>query len=82
MSFSFFTWIREGVRQSVLMGVHDAVGHLGPRPDNDPINDRLMGFLQADQAAPPGSRRLPGKSPRKKLGRSLKDIQPDTAKAT
>ena len=29
---NFFNWIREGVRQAVLYGVHDAVGELGPAP--------------------------------------------------
>ena len=28
-TMNFFNWIREGVRQAVLYGVHDAVGELG-----------------------------------------------------
>lgn len=78
MSLNFFGWIREGVKQSVLMGVHDALDHLGPRPDEDPISQRLLGFL-----APAGQtsaiHSLPSASGgRKKLGRSLKDIQTES----
>ena len=81
MSFNFFTWIRDGVKQSVLLGVHDAVEHLGPRPDEDPIGERLMGFLQSDPKAT-ASKRIAGKASRKKLGRTLKEIQADAARAT
>jgi hypothetical protein len=80
MNFNFFTWIREGVKQSVLMGVHDAVQHMGPRPDEDPIGDRLMGFLQSDPAST-APRQLGGRKKRK-LGRTLKEIQADAARAT
>ena len=80
MGFNFFSWIREGVKQSVLLGVHDAVEHMGPRPDEDPIGDRLMGFLQSD-GGPTATRQLGGPKKRK-LGRSLKDIQAEAAKAT
>ena len=80
MSFNFFTWIREGVKQSVLMGVHDAVEHMGPRPDEDPIGDRLMGFLQSDQGTT-ATRQLGGPKKRK-LGRTLKEIQAEAGKAT
>jgi len=80
MNFNFFTWIREGVRQSVLMGVHDAVQHMGPRPDEDPIGDRVMGFLQPDQEGA-AAKQLGGPKKRK-LGRTLKEIQAETGKAT
>ncbi|MCS7306197.1 MAG: hypothetical protein NZ602_13960 [Thermoguttaceae bacterium] len=81
MSLNFFGWIREGVKQSVLMGVHDALEQLGPRPDEDPIRERLVAFL-----APEGQvsmvRSLPaGPQVRKKLGRGLKDIQAESASA-
>jgi len=81
MSLNFFGWIREGVKQSVLMGVHDALEHLGPRPDEDPIRDRLMGFL-APEGQVSVARALPGgPAGRKKLGRGLKDIQAESAPA-
>lgn len=81
MNMNFFGWIREGVKQSVLMGVHDAVEHLGPRPDEDPIGQRLLGFLAPNQDGP-APRQLPGASGRRKLGRGLKDIQAEAAGPT
>jgi hypothetical protein len=80
MNFNFFTWIREGVKQSVLLGVHDAVEHMGPRPDEDPIGQRLLGFLQTAESTT--ATRQIGSPTRKKLGRSLKEIQADAGKAT
>lgn len=81
MNVNFFGWIREGVKQSVLMGVHDAVEHLGPRPDEDPIGQRLLGFLAPNPDAP-APRQLPGNTGRRKLGRSLKDIQAEAGGPT
>jgi hypothetical protein len=79
MNFNFFTWIREGVRQSVLLGVSDAVENLGAPRENDDMQHRLMAFLQREppaNAAP----KLAGPS-RKKLGRTLEQIQASTGKA-
>jgi len=79
MSLNFFGWIREGVKQSVLMGVHDALEHLGPRPDEDPIRDRLVAFLAPEGQVSP-IRSLPaGPVGRKKLGRGLKEIQAEAS---
>ncbi len=79
MSLNFFGWIREGVKQSVLMGVHDALEHLGPRPDEDPIQQRLVAFLAPEGQVPVVRSLPPGATGRKKLGRSLKDIQAEAA---
>jgi hypothetical protein len=74
MNFNFFDWIRQGVKQSVLLGVSDAVGHLGtPRADDD-VSQRLLSFLQESPAAAPA--RQIGVSPKhRKLGRTLEQIQ-------
>ncbi len=34
---NFFAWIREGVRQAVLLGVSDAVEHIGTPPEGEDI---------------------------------------------
>jgi hypothetical protein len=79
MNFNFFDWLRAGVKQSVIMGVNDAVDCLGTPQEKDDVQQRLMGFIQDDTAT---SRKRVGSSGRtKKLGRSLKQIQAD-AKAT
>lgn len=75
---NFFSWIRDGVRQAVLMGVSDAVGDIGTPSEGDDISQRLLQAMRNGQPvidAPSQDR-----GPRKKLGRSLGQIQ--TAKAS
>ena len=43
---NFFNWIREGVRQAVLYGVHDAVGELGPPHSGQDMNERILHLLR------------------------------------
>lgn len=79
VNFNFFTWIREGVKQSVLLGVSDAVTDLGTPHEGDEVQQRLTSFLQTNTqttAAP----RISNNSPRKKLGRTLEQIQASTTK--
>ncbi|MCC6511360.1 MAG: hypothetical protein IT423_19820 [Pirellulaceae bacterium] len=89
-NINFFGWIRDGVRQSVLLGVSDAIDQLGTPPATDELHPDVVAFLQngapAAAAAPMlagvggngstggngGSR---GQQNRKRLGRSLKDIE-------
>jgi hypothetical protein len=77
VNFNFFEWIRQGVKQSVLLGVSDAVGHLGTPREGDDVGQRLLSFVQESPvpaALPPIH--TAGIAPRrKKLGRSLGDIQ-------
>ncbi len=86
-SINFFGWIRDGVRQSVLLGVSDAIDQLGTPPSTDELHPDVVAFLQngAPAAAAAGvapklaanGGNNPGRSGsagRKRLGRSLKDI--------
>ncbi len=76
---NFFEWIRSGVRQAVLLGVADAVGDIGKPPESEDISRHLLKLLRQESTAPslgkaPG---LPSSvSGRRRLGRSLNDIQP------
>lgn len=81
-NFNFFGWLREGVKQSVLLGVSDAVQHLGTPREGDDVQQRLTTFLQ-DSSSTSQAPRLTGggAAPRKKLGRTLEQIQASTAKA-
>jgi len=79
-SFNFFTWIREGVKQSVLMGVSDAVQHLGTPREGDDVQQRLTAFLQ-DHGSAATAPRLTDGSTRRKLGRTLQDIHASNEKA-
>lgn len=86
-SINFFGWIRDGVRQSVLLGVSDAIDQLGTPPSTDELHPDVVAFLQngapaaaAAGVAPKltagtGGTRNTNGSGRKRLGRSLKDIE-------
>jgi hypothetical protein len=77
---NFFSWVRDGVKQAVLMGVSDAVGHIGTPPEGDDISQRLLQALRSGQPVITEDR-SPERTSRKKLGRSLEQIQA-TAKAS
>jgi hypothetical protein len=86
-NINFFSWIRDGVRQSVLLGVSDAIDQLGTPASTEELHPDVVAFLQGDSAAavaatspklatqPRGSHNA-----RKRLGRSLKDIESETPK--
>lgn len=87
-SINFFGWIRDGVRQSVLLGVSDAIDQLGTPPSTDELHPDVVAFLNngAPAAAAAGvAPKLAGNNAgggagrnaggRKRLGRSLKDIE-------
>ncbi len=79
MSVNFFEWLRDGVRQSVLLGVSDAIEQIGTPEESDDVHPGVAAFLQSDKTekkrvsgpvAPGGTTT----ASRKRLGRSLKDI--------
>lgn len=65
--FNFFEWIRSGVRQSVLLGISDAVEQIGS-PEGDELKKEVLTALD--------SKIQRNRTPRKRLGRSLKEIAP------
>lgn len=75
MQPNFFQWIREGVKQSVLLGVSDAVDQLGTIPHSEQLNDQLRATLNIEDGEKSTGSRTSQKSTggRKRLGRSLKD---------
>jgi len=75
---NFFNWIREGVRQAVLYGVHDAVGELGTPHSGPDMNDRILHLLRTAPEGETSRLEAPsaGAAPkRKRLGRTLGEIQ-------
>lgn len=84
---NFFAWIRDGVRQAVLLGVSDAVGDIGTPHEGDDISQRLLQAMRTGQPIIAEARlserasSSPDRTARKKLGRSLEQIQA-TAKAS
>lgn len=74
MNLNVFQWIREGVRQSVLLGVSDAMEHLGTSSDGDDMRTRLQDMARRSDLAPavegPKAEARP-----KRLGRSLREME-------
>lgn len=80
VNFNFFEWIRTSVRQSVLLGVSDAVGQMGMPHETQEAQQHLLEVFRENGAS--GTPRAIGTAaPRKKLGRSLKQIQAVSEKA-
>lgn len=71
---NFFNWVRDGVRQAVLHGVCDAVSDIGTPPEGDDIGPRLLQAIRNGQPLLTEAQ-PPERGPRKKLGRSLEQIQ-------
>lgn len=77
-NFNFFQWIREGVKQSVLQGVSDAVDTIGAPDDSAKLHPSIAALTQ-NSSSPAATTRIAAapaatNSGRKRLGRSLKDI--------
>lgn len=82
MSVNFFEWIRDGVRQSVLLGVSDAIEQLGTPAETDDIHPGVASFMASEKGEKKrvAGATAPAGNARKRLGRSLKDIdEPATA---
>ena len=78
MNVNFFEWLRDGVRQSVLLGVSDAIEHIGTPADSDDLHPNVAALLQGGAAKKKPSKNVAGG--RKRLGKSLKEM--DTAPTT
>jgi hypothetical protein len=77
MNFNLFMWMREGVKQSILLGVSDAIETIGMPEDSDQMNPKFLEFMRQDAK---GKGASGSSTRRKRLGRSLKDME--TEKAT
>jgi hypothetical protein len=75
MNVNFFEWLRDGVRQSVLLGVSDAIEQIGSPADSDDLHPNVAALLQGET---PQAKRGGAGGGRKRLGKSLKEM--DTAK--
>ncbi len=75
MRFNFFDWIREGVKQSVLLGISDASEHIGTTTEVDQLNEHFLSTFQGNRAVADQSGAKGGaRARRKALGRSLETI--------
>lgn len=78
MDVNFFAWLRNGVKQSVLLGVSDAIEDLGVPADAEELHPGVAALLRGEEG---GNKRLGTASKgggRKRLGKSLKEIEATT----
>lgn len=75
---SFFEWLREGVRQAVVLGLADAVEDVGTRAKGEDLGPALAQSLRerlavrTEQSVVETNSLLPAKTAgRRRLGRSL-----------
>lgn len=78
MEFNLFAWIRAGVKQSVLLGVSDAIEAIGTPDNSQDISPRLLEFMKQGGTDSPGPRAV-AETRRKRLGKSLKDLESEAA---
>ncbi|HEV7279678.1 MAG TPA: hypothetical protein VGN57_05645 [Pirellulaceae bacterium] len=83
MQYNFFQWLRDGVRQSVLLGVSDAVEAIGVPHDANESNEKLqrtLGIAARNEnvarlsAEAPGAVTKRSTGTTRRLGKSLKDL--------
>ena len=79
MNVNFFEWLRDGVRQSVLLGVSDAIEEIGAPANSEELHPDIAALLQNDESKSKRSKSTAGG--RKRLGKSLKDMDPMPAKS-
>jgi hypothetical protein len=81
MDVNFFAWLRNGVKQSVLLGVSDAIEDLGSPESADNLHPGVAALLRGEDSTATkrvGASGAKATANRKRLGRSLKDIEPAT----
>lgn len=74
MNMNFFEWLRDGVKQSVLLGVGDAVEQIGIPDQDQEVQPTLSALLGQDASTTTKPRRKSTSTNRKRLGKSLKDM--------
>ncbi len=87
-SLNVYGWIRDSVRRAVLLGFSDAVEQVGTLDGNQNLNPQLLACLKANPAVTnnaatatlePETETEAGK-PRRRLGRTLNDINQERDK--
>lgn len=76
MDVNFFSWLRNGVKQSVLLGVSDAIEDLGVPENSDDLHPGVAALLRGEEGG--GTKRVGATArggSRKRLGKSLKELE-------
>ena len=75
MNVNFFEWLRDGVRQSIMLGVSDAIEHIGTPADSDELHPNVAALLQGTTT----KRKQTKAGGRKRLGKTLKEMDAESA---
>lgn len=75
MQFNLFSWVREGVRRSVVQGVADAIDQIGSPPNSEELQNNLQLFLKELDTPMEMAGAKVTTGGRKRLGRSLKELE-------
>ena len=75
MNMNFFEWIRNSVRQSVLLGFSDAVEQIGLPTEDEEVSPAMTALLQGETPSKTKKKTTRGGG-RKRLGKTLKDMNP------
>lgn len=73
MTVNFFEWLRDGVRQSVLLGFSDAMEQIGSPPESEQISEKMAAVIGESQKGK--TKRSTRTNTRKRLGKSLKELE-------
>ncbi len=74
MNMNFFQWLRDGVRQSVILGVSDAVEQIGVPETEEEVQPALAALLTNETPTKAPRKTATTAASRKRLGKSLKDM--------
>ena len=81
MRLNLFDWIREGVRQSVLLGVSDAAEHIGNQNEAKEFSGNILSAFDQAKLSSGGEKsgaKRKGGAKKKALGRSLSNVIDET----
>ena len=77
VNMNFFQWLRDGVRQSVIMGVSDAVEQIGVPEEDQVVNPQVAALLAEPVVSTTAAKRkrvTNTTASRKRLGKSLQEM--------
>jgi hypothetical protein len=85
MDLNFFQWFRSAIRQTVLLGVSDAMQALGSPDKPDQVHPQLAALLSKEPVPAASTEKsepakVGTKPSQRRLGKSLKELNPPIEK--
>ncbi|MEM6690302.1 MAG: hypothetical protein AAF664_12790 [Planctomycetota bacterium] len=84
MNLNFFDWLRDAVRRTVLAGMGDAVEQIGMPKDDESMSPQVAALFATEgtggESSPTTAKKTTNRrrstTTKKRLGKSLKDMEP------